>query len=134
MLFFFCSKLNKNVFSFKFAFVVQLKGWLFKKYILYGLMFSFKKQFLIFFFKLFFFFFLSKFFISNLVWYLQLSISIWHNCLSIGKYWRFIGHEAVIVSLKIELNIFNIKIDTYRLAMDKRPGIRNDTDNMYVIR
>lgn len=32
--------------------------------------------------------------------YSQLSISMWHNCRSIGKYCKFIGHEAVIVSLK----------------------------------
>lgn len=32
--------------------------------------------------------------------YLQLSISMWHNCLSIGKYCRFIGHDAVIVNLE----------------------------------
>lgn len=25
---------------------------------------------------------------------------MWHNCRSIGKYWRFIGHEAVIVNLE----------------------------------
>lgn len=32
--------------------------------------------------------------------YLQLSISIWHSCLSIGKYCKFIGQDAVIVNLK----------------------------------
>lgn len=32
--------------------------------------------------------------------YLQLSISIWHNCRSIGKYCRFMGHDAVIVNLE----------------------------------
>lgn len=38
--------------------------------------------------------------------YLQLSISIWHNCRSIGKYCKFIGHDAVIVKLKhIEFKI-----------------------------
>lgn len=31
--------------------------------------------------------------------YLQLSISIWHSCRSIGKYSKFIGHDAVIVNL-----------------------------------
>ena len=37
--------------------------------------------------------------------YLQLSISMEHNWRSIGKYWRFIGHEAVIVNL-IRICIF----------------------------
>lgn len=32
--------------------------------------------------------------------YLQLSISMWHNCRSIGKYCRFMGHDAVIVNLE----------------------------------
>jgi len=32
--------------------------------------------------------------------YLQLSISIWHSCRSIGKYCKFMGHDAVIVKLK----------------------------------
>ena len=32
--------------------------------------------------------------------YLQLSISIWQSCRSIGKYCRFIGHDAVIVKLQ----------------------------------
>lgn len=31
---------------------------------------------------------------------LQLSISIWHSWRSIGKYCKFIGHDAVIVNLK----------------------------------
>lgn len=31
----------------------------------------------------------------------QLSISMVQSCLSIGKYWRFIGHEAVTVNLRI---------------------------------
>lgn len=42
----------------------------------------------------------------NYIKYLQLSISMWHNCRSIGKYCRFIGHDAVIVNLKLEKNIF----------------------------
>lgn len=37
--------------------------------------------------------------------YSQLSISMWHNCLSIGKYSRFIGQEAVIVNLHKRTNI-----------------------------
>lgn len=32
--------------------------------------------------------------------HLQLSISMWHNCRSMGKYWRFMGHDAVIVNLE----------------------------------
>lgn len=32
--------------------------------------------------------------------YLQLSISMWHSCRSMGKYCRFIGHDAVMVNLK----------------------------------
>lgn len=37
--------------------------------------------------------------------YLQLSISIWQSCRSIGKYCRFIGHDAVIVKLEQTQNI-----------------------------
>lgn len=37
--------------------------------------------------------------------YLQLSISIWQSCRSIGKYCRFIGHDAVIVKLQQTQNI-----------------------------
>ena len=37
---------------------------------------------------------------SELLAYSQLSISMKHSCLSIGKYWRSMGQEAVIVSLK----------------------------------
>lgn len=33
--------------------------------------------------------------------YLQLSISMWHSCRSIGKYCKFIGHDAVMVNLWI---------------------------------
>ncbi|KAF7263743.1 hypothetical protein GWI33_001284, partial [Rhynchophorus ferrugineus] len=42
----------------------------------------------------------SKELFQRNVYYLQLSISIWHSCLSMGKYCKFIGHEAVIVNLK----------------------------------
>lgn len=36
--------------------------------------------------------------------YLQLSISMWQSCRSIGKYCKFIGHDAVIVNLQSEEN------------------------------
>lgn len=38
--------------------------------------------------------------------YLQLSISMWHSWRSMGKYCRFIGHDAVIVNLSGLFDIF----------------------------
>lgn len=46
-------------------------------------------------------------------WNLQLSISMWQSCLSMGKYWRFIGQDAVMVNLKAtdhhQISALNIK-------------------------
>ena len=42
--------------------------------------------------------------------YLQLSISMKHSCLSIGKYCRSMGQEAVIVSLKVLHLLVNLLV------------------------